>query len=183
MSLMGEHVAEEWLNRQGYFTIRGVKVGTGEIDLLAVKPNNKGVECWHYEVQFSLRPISYICAAPKKLRDEGVAAHNAKKRTKAVVRKAVREWVEKKYFDPKKEILRKSLCSGRWKYGLIVGNVRHEEELSLIQEQGISIIRIVDKLQEISSKRSTRKKGYPVVAAAGSDLMDLMFAHTHLNGG
>lgn len=92
MSLMGEHVAEEWLNRQGFFTIRGVKVGTGEIDLLAVKPNNKGVECWHYEVQFSLRPISYICPAPKKLQKKGVAAYNAKKRTKALVRKAVREW-------------------------------------------------------------------------------------------
>jgi hypothetical protein len=60
-------------------------------------------------------------------------------------------------------------------------NVKHQEELSLIQEEGISIIRIVDKLQEISSKRSTREKGYPVVAAAGSDLIDLMFAHTQLN--
>ena len=37
MSLMGEQLAEEWLNRQGYFTIHGVKIGTGEIDLLAVR--------------------------------------------------------------------------------------------------------------------------------------------------
>lgn len=183
MSLMGEQVAEEWLNRQGYFTIRGIKVGTGETDLLAVKQNKKGTECWHYEVQFSLRPISYICPAPEKLRKKGVAPYNAKKRTKAQVRKAVREWVEKKFLDTKKDDLRKSVWRGHWKFGLIVGNVKHQEELSLIQEEGISIIRIVDKLQEISSKRSTREKGYPVVAAAGSDLIDLMFAHTQLKVG
>lgn len=27
MALLAEEIVEEWLNRQGYFTIRGVKVG------------------------------------------------------------------------------------------------------------------------------------------------------------
>lgn len=31
MSLLGEEVVEEWLNRNGYFTIRGIKVGVDEI--------------------------------------------------------------------------------------------------------------------------------------------------------
>lgn len=35
MALVAETFAEEWLNRQGYFTIRGVKTGPGETDLLA----------------------------------------------------------------------------------------------------------------------------------------------------
>jgi hypothetical protein len=38
MSLLGEEVVEEWLNCNGYFTIRGIKVGVDEIDILAIKP-------------------------------------------------------------------------------------------------------------------------------------------------
>ena len=33
MALLAEEIVEEWLNRQGYFTIRGVKVGVHEMDL------------------------------------------------------------------------------------------------------------------------------------------------------
>lgn len=36
MALLAEEIVEEWLNRQGYFTIRGIKMGVQEIDLLAV---------------------------------------------------------------------------------------------------------------------------------------------------
>ena len=36
MALVAEALVEEWLNRKGYFTIRGAKIGQGEIDLLAV---------------------------------------------------------------------------------------------------------------------------------------------------
>ena len=38
MALLAESLVEEWLNREGYFTIRGVKHGVGEMDLLAVRP-------------------------------------------------------------------------------------------------------------------------------------------------
>ena len=37
MALLAEEVVEEWLNRKGYFTIRGAKVGVPEMDLLAVR--------------------------------------------------------------------------------------------------------------------------------------------------
>ena len=33
MALLAEELVEEWLNRQGYFTIRGIKFGVHEIDL------------------------------------------------------------------------------------------------------------------------------------------------------
>ncbi|HPO15410.1 MAG TPA: hypothetical protein PLI09_18345 [Candidatus Hydrogenedentes bacterium] len=33
MSLLAEEVFEEWLNRNGYFTIRGINVGVYEIDI------------------------------------------------------------------------------------------------------------------------------------------------------
>jgi hypothetical protein len=37
MALLAEEIVEEWLNRHGYFTICGIKMGVHEIDLLAVK--------------------------------------------------------------------------------------------------------------------------------------------------
>jgi len=42
MALLAEEVVEEWLNRKGYFTIRGVKVGVDEIDILAIRPTLDG---------------------------------------------------------------------------------------------------------------------------------------------
>jgi len=68
MALLGEVVVEEWLNRQGYFTIRGVKIGVQEIDILAVKLDPKGQhECRHIEVQVSTNPIAYVSKVPKKI--------------------------------------------------------------------------------------------------------------------
>jgi hypothetical protein len=59
MALLGEEVVEEWLNRNGYFTIRGIKVGVDEIDILAIRPTPDGQhECRHIEVQVSINPIS-----------------------------------------------------------------------------------------------------------------------------
>jgi hypothetical protein len=47
MALLAESLVEEWLNRKGYFTIRGLKHGLGEMDLLAVRPESAGVIGWH----------------------------------------------------------------------------------------------------------------------------------------
>jgi len=38
MPRLGEEIVEEWLNRQGHFTIRGIKLGVDEIDILAIRP-------------------------------------------------------------------------------------------------------------------------------------------------
>jgi Holliday junction resolvase-like predicted endonuclease len=76
-ALLAEEIVEEWLNRQGYFTIRGIKLGVHEIDLLAVKPNEGVVECRHIEVQASMRPVSFISKVPKKLQKGGRAANSA----------------------------------------------------------------------------------------------------------
>jgi hypothetical protein len=37
VALLAEDLVEEWLNRQGFFTIRGVKEGVDEMDLLATR--------------------------------------------------------------------------------------------------------------------------------------------------
>ena len=39
MALLAEQLVDEWLNRKGFFTVRGIKEGVDEIDLLGVRPS------------------------------------------------------------------------------------------------------------------------------------------------
>ena len=81
MALLAEEIVQEWLNRQGYFTIRGVKTGIHEIYLLAVRFGAAGLECRQIEVQASVRPVSYLTRVPKAIQEEtGRAAGSAKLR-------------------------------------------------------------------------------------------------------
>ncbi len=170
MSLLGEEVVEEWLNRNGYFTIRGIKVGVDEIDILAIRPlADGGHECRHIEVQVSINPISYITKVPAAIRKQtGIAAHNAKKRDVPQLTQGVREWIEAKFNHPRKAKLRESLCSGSWTKELVVGVVKHEEELDLLRQAGIRIHRLKDILSEMVERETL------VRSAAGADLVDLM---------
>jgi len=66
MALLGESLVEEWLNRDGFFTIRGVRHGVDEMDLLAIRREKSGkVIGRHVEVQISFRPIGFIAKLPK----------------------------------------------------------------------------------------------------------------------
>lgn len=51
MALLAETVVEEWLMRNGYFTIRGLKIGIHEMDILAIKNVEGGWKNIHVEVQ------------------------------------------------------------------------------------------------------------------------------------
>jgi len=170
MSLLGEEVVEEWLNRNGYFTIRGIKVGVDEIDILAIRPLPNGKnECRHIEVTVSINPISYITKVPAAIRKQtGIGPHNAKRRDVALLTQGVHEWIEAKFNQLRKVQLRNSLCPGSWSKELVVGNIKHEEELDLLRQAGITIHRLKDVLTEMIEKRTTVK------AAAGTDLFDLM---------
>src|SRR5436190_264224 len=96
MSLLAEEIVEEWLNRQGYFTIRGIKIGVDEIDLLAIKPTNSGeIECRHFEVQSSIRPVSYLSRLPKEVQKTSGRAPNTPTRNESEILIGVEEWVEK----------------------------------------------------------------------------------------
>lgn len=105
MALIAEAVVEEWLNRQGYFTIRGLKKGNDEIDLLALRVIGNKIERIHFEVQVSIKPVSYISGLSKELQTEFkiMGSRNASKRNSGQMKKSVNEWVEKKYKSRKKE--------------------------------------------------------------------------------
>jgi hypothetical protein len=170
MSLLAEEVVEEWLNRDGFFTIHGAKVGVYEIDILAIRPlAGGGHQCRHVEVQASINPISYITKVPAAVRKQtGIAPHNAKKRELPLLRKGVQEWVGAKFDLPEKVDLRTHLCPEAWTKELVVGNVKYEVELSLLKEAGVTIHRLKDILEDMVGKRGI------VRSAAGADLYDLM---------
>ena len=174
MALLAEELVEEWLNRQGYFTIRGIKLGVQEIDLLAVKPKDGKVECRHIEVQASMRPVSYISRVPVAAQKQGRAANSAK-RTKEELIEGVSEWVEKKFRHPKKLTLQKSLWPGQWSSELVINNVKSEEEVELIKGHGINVIRLLYVISELATTGQ--------YSASGADFVDLIHMGSHAQQG
>jgi hypothetical protein len=169
MALLAEEIVEEWLNRQGYFTIRGIKVGVHEIDLLAVRLRDGQVNCRHFEVQASVRPVSYLTKVPKDIqRRTGRAAGSAKARSAEELEAAVTEWVDKKYRMQKKARVRESLAPGPWTCELVVHRLRHLEEADVIAQHGVLVHRLTDIVDEL------RREDLPVQRAAGADFVDLL---------
>jgi hypothetical protein len=177
MALLGEEVVEEWLNRQGYFTIRGIELGVHEIDILAFRPRTDGPhEYRHIEVQISTNPIAYISKVPKKIQKErGIGPDNAKTRSIDELTLGVQEWIQKKFDHPKKQTLRKRLWAASWTRELVVNAVKHREELSIFQQFGISVIQLEDIVREMITMQAV------ISSAAGNDLVTLM--HLGAKGG
>lgn len=176
MALLAEEIVEEWLNRQGYFTIRGIKMGVHEIDLLAVKLQTDGkAECRHVEVQASMRPVSYISRVPKEEQKAGRAANSAKRSDEELIL-GVAEWVEKKFRRSDKKALMTKLWNGHWSPELVVNVVKSEEELKLIAGHGIKILR----LNEIVS--ALAKDSFVIGSASGADIVDLIHMGAHARG-
>lgn len=168
MALLAEELVEEWLNRQGYFTIRGIKIGVDEIDLLAALFHSDGsVEYRHIEVQASMRPVSYISRVPKDLQKQGRAPNSAS-RSKDELVQGVEEWVEKKFRKPKKKGLISTLCPYLWSSELVLNNVKSEHEVELIANHDIKIIRLPDIVKEL------RDSHFQIKSASGADFVDLV---------
>lgn len=169
MALLAEEIVEEWLNRLGYFTIRGIKMGVQEIDLLAVKWQTDGTtECRHVEVQASMRPVSYISQVPKAQQKNGRAADSAKRSDEELI-KGVEEWVDKKFRRPDKKALMAKLWGGNWSSELVVNVVKAERELELIESHGVKIHRLGEIISALSLD-----DGFVVRSASGADFVDLI---------
>lgn len=168
MALLAEEIVEEWLNRQGYFTIRGIKIGVHEIDMLAVRFKGEGApECRHIEVQASMRPVSFISRIPKQLQRTGRAANSAK-RSREELEKGVQEWVETKFRRSDKIALMKKLWNTKWSSELVLNNVKSQDEVSLIQGHGIKILWLKDIIAALS------RNMFLVSSAGGADFVDLI---------
>jgi hypothetical protein len=169
MALLAEEIVEEWLNRQGYFTIRGIKLGVHEIDLLAVRFTSGGCECRHIEVQASIRPVSYLTKLPKDVvKSTGRAAGSAKVRLDTELEAGIREWIHKKYDHPVKKKARLRLAPGPWSRELVVHEVKFPGELEIIAKLGVTVRKLADVLEELKCTQTI------LPGAAGAHLVDLI---------
>lgn len=111
MSLLAESLVEEFLNRMGFFTVRGLKRGVHEIDLLGLKYEEGKPRGIHVEAQISFRPVSYITKLPKKYARETSASSRTtvKKRSPDLMKLCVEDWVNLKFHDVKKVNLRNKM--------------------------------------------------------------------------
>jgi Holliday junction resolvase-like predicted endonuclease len=172
MALVAESLADEWLNRQGFFTIRGVKQGVGEIDLLAVRPRDDGTFIgWHVEVQVSFRPVGYVSKRTREMDvGTGRARTSAKERTPHEIINCAKEWVVNKYRDARKVQVREQLWPGmEWAFHLIHGEVKELQELTAIESQGIRLIPFRQLLTDLCA---SKEGGFS--ASAGGDLAEVV---------
>ena len=180
MALIAEEVVEEWLNQQGFFTIRGIKVGNEEMDILAAKFEGGKLDLRHYEVQASVRPVTYVSKVTKEVqKSKNRAKTSAKGRSNQELDQTVKEWVEGKFRHPDKIKRRNQLAKGKWSYHFVIYNLRDAEELSKIKKSRIKVVTLKEILRdfealnkEMKKRKDIRKEG--IFTAAGRDLMDLM---------
>lgn len=172
MALLAEQLVDEWLNRIGFFTIRGIKGGVHEIDLLGVRPSTRGLEGWHVEVQVSFRPMSYLGKLSKDAQKElgAKSASSAKKRPADLIRASIDEWVEKKFQSPRKREMRDRCWRDiDWQYKFVHGVVHDQTELRLIAERNIDLISFNDVLRALCDHNPGELFG-----GAGTDIAEII---------
>jgi hypothetical protein len=174
MALLAESLVEEWLNRRNFFTIRGIKHGIGELDLLGIRRESDGtLTGWHVEVQASFRPVGYIA----KLTGDLLTANGKRRaRTSAVARTSdeietcAKEWVGSKFLADDKHLVRNRLWPGvDWSFHLVHAVVRSQEELSVIEAQGVQC----HSFHRVLSELLRRGKGV-YSGSAGGDLAEIV---------
>lgn len=152
MALLAEELVEEWLNRQGFFTIRGVKRGHNEIDFLAIKPQQDSKPiAWHVEVQASIDPAGFL---------GGLKFEDSR----------IEKWLNNKFKSKKKKEMRAYVWpETEWKFVLVYAVLKREQEqLEVLQKCGITPVSLKTVLQELSSK------GKPPYTAFGGDFAELV---------
>ncbi len=173
MALLGESLVEEWLNREGFFTIRGVRHGVDEMDLLAIRrePNGKIIG-WHVEVQVSFRPIGFIAKLPKGDPNR----QSVRARSSAEVEECARIWVQAKFKAESKQKMRDKLWPGiKWKYHFVHGVVREPHELKVIAKEGVVLHTFHDILTSLSDRKNHSFSG-----SAGGDIAEIVaYFKTH----
>jgi hypothetical protein len=171
VALLAESLVEEWLNREGYFTIRGARFGVREMDLLAVRKGSSGLEARHIEVQVSTNPISYIAPlTDEQVKSLGKAKTSAWTRPRDIMELAVSAWIEKKFLTTGKAKARNRAWPGlTWSLEFVHGSVRYPEELELIRAKGIRTHTFYSVLASLCNDEAMAQKG-----GAGTDIAEML---------
>ena len=135
MARVAETIVEEWLNRQGYFTVRRLKSnkGSSELDLLGYRPTDG--DAVHVEVQASPRPAGHLGGLPLNRLPE-----------------SVREYVAGKYEHENVRAVRAVMCPGveTWRRMLVYHTLRSEiQQVDLLRGQGVEPVRLADILEQL----------------------------------
>jgi hypothetical protein len=175
MALLAESLVEEWLNRNGFFTMRGIKHGVNELDLLGIRYERGGVVTgWHVEVQASFRPIGYIAKLTKEIAG-GRLLTSAKKRTAREVEVCARKWVRAKFTSDDKNRVREKLWPGvQWSYHLVHAVVREPAELRVFADEGVKC----HPFHEVLAELLRRGGGAGFSGSAGGDLAEIVGYYT-----
>ena len=172
MALLAESLVEEWLNRNRFFTIRGLKHGVGEIDLLGIRLEADGsVTGRHVEVQASFRPIGYISKLTDTIaKESGKGRASAVARTSTQMAECAREWVDSKFRAPQKVKIREQMWpDANWSYHLVHAVVREDEEIRLFETEGVQCHSFDLLLRELSQRQDQAFCG-----SAGGDLAEIV---------
>ena|SRR5882724_7308061 len=172
MSLLAESLVEEWLNRKSFFTIRGIKHGIGELDLLGILRESDGsITGWHVEVQASFRPVGYIAKLTKDMaHTSGRARGSAKERTPEEVEMCAHDWVQSKFRAKEKVRVRESLWPGvNWSFHLVHAVAREPHELAIFQKEGVACHPFKHLLNELTNRAEHTYSG-----SAGGDLAEIV---------
>ncbi len=149
MSRIAETIPELWLNRRGFFTIRGLKPleGHGEIDLVGYCPHhNKAV---HVEVSASPYPRGFLGGEVAARIPEGVAG-----------------FVADKYHRENIAQVREKICPAttEWTLMLVHGKLNREDEVRAAlrdnQVEPVSLFAILTKLSGALSYRVDTDAAY-----------------------
>jgi Holliday junction resolvase-like predicted endonuclease len=158
MALLDEQLVEEWLNRKQFFTIRGLKAGLGEIDLLAVQNTPNQAQYWHVEVSVSFRPMGYLGGDK-----------SARKRTDAEIKNGIEHWVAKKFTDDKKVKARNTAYSTNdWQFVFVHGVMRDDKELEYLKELGVKTIPYKTLLTELLEDKNKHS------SSVASNIVDIL---------
>ncbi len=171
MALLAESLVEEWLNhRKGFFTMRGIKHGVNELDLLGIRCEPGGaVVGWHVEVQASFRPIGYVSKLTKGLAGDR-SPTSAKQRSSQETEVCARQWVHAKFASADKSRVREKLWPGvKWSYHLVHAVVREEAELTVFAKQGVQCHPFHEVLAELLTRGGAGFSG-----SAGGDLAEIV---------
>jgi hypothetical protein len=161
MALLDEQIVDEWLNRELFFTMRGIKCGVDEIDLLAVRLNENTPEFWHVEVQVSYRPIGYVGGDS-----------NARKRTDDEIFEGVKQWVEKKFTSERKIARRNEIQpNAKWRYVLVHGELKDVKELDCMRQLGVELISYKSLLKSL---RDSKNKFSSSIASNIADMLQYL---------
>jgi len=164
MALLDEQIVEEWLNSNGYFTIRGLKHGVREIDLLALKINGEKfgslqAEFLHLEIQVSFNPIGYIGGNAN-------AAHI----TDDEVKEGIKEYFDKKFNHPQIIDRRNRIyLNADWQYVFVHGVVREPKELEYLKELGVRVVSYKDVLNDLLANNNLSR-----TSSVASDILRIV---------